>query len=445
MYSTANSTTRSLTVSQLNRHIAALLEQQVGRIWVEGEISNFTQAASGHWYFTIKDERAAVKAVMFRGRALRVGFMPKQGEKYRFYAAVTLYEPRGDYQLQVESLQRAGLGDLHAEFERLKQKLADEGLFDSASKKTPIRVPQRIGVVTSLAAAALRDVLTTMRRRAPHVEVYVYPAAVQGEEAQEQLSTALGKAIADQAVDTILLVRGGGSLEDLWSFNSERLARLIKASPIPIISGVGHETDVTIADFVADVRAPTPTAAAELCCASQAQSNADLLGLFRRLQQCQARILERASLRLDRATGRLVAPEQRILHRRQQLQQLVARMQRSATTQTQQQQLRYLQHRLLRCVPQTQGARQQVVLAQKRLQPLVQQQLQQHQQRLRAVCHTLHALNPEAIVDRGYAIVRNQHGDIIKRSVDVQANEPLHIQLAQGHLLVKLKQKHDLL
>ena len=349
---TSSSSQPSLTVSQLNRHVAQLLEQQLGRLWVEGEISNFTQAASGHWYFTVKDERAAVKAVMFRGRAMRVGFIPKAGEKYRFYAAVTMYEPRGDFQLQIESMQPAGLGNLHAEFERLKNKLAAEGLFEATDKLLLPRFPQRIGVVTSLAAAALQDVVTTMRRRAPHVEVYVYPAAVQGAEAAEQLCQALGQAIAAGQVQTILLVRGGGSLEDLWSFNDEHLARLIKASPIPIISGVGHETDFTIADFVADVRAPTPTAAAELCCVSQAQSNADLLGVLRRLQQSQVRIAERCSLRLDRAVAKLISPQQRLQHMQQQLQLMQNRLSRTVhmQSQRQQQQVKYIWHRLQRLV-----------------------------------------------------------------------------------------------
>lgn len=421
----SSSSSHSLTVSQLNRHVAQLLEQQLGRVWVEGEISNFTQAASGHWYFTIKDERAAVKAVMFRGRAMQVGFVPKVGEKYRFYAAVTLYEPRGDYQLQVEGMERAGVGDLHAEFERLKNKLAAEGLFDVTNKLPLPQVPRRIAVVTSLAAAALRDVLSTMQRRAPHVEIYVYPAAVQGAEAATQLCQALGQAIAEAKVQTILLVRGGGSLEDLWSFNDEHLARLIKASPIPIISGVGHETDFSIADFVADVRAPTPTAAAELCCQSHAQSNADLLGLLRRLQQSLARITERSSLRLDRATARLISPQQRL--------------------QQKQQQLGHAWHRLQRCAPNTVDAKKRVSEQQQRLLQSTQATLRQKRQTLHLAQQTLSAFNPEGVLDRGYAIVRDEAGSIVKSSLALSVNEPLQIQLAQGHLLVKLKQKHDLL
>ena len=445
LYSSSNSSPTTFTVSQLNRQVAQLLEQELGRLWVEGEISNFTQAASGHWYFTIKDDRAAVKAVMFRGRAARVGFMPKTGEKYRFYAAVTMYEPRGDFQLQVESMQRAGLGDLHAEFERLKAKLAAEGLFDSQTKKPIPAMPIRIAVVTSLAAAALRDVVTTMRRRAPHVEVIVYPAAVQGADAAQQLCVALGQAIADNLVQTILLVRGGGSLEDLWSFNDEQLARLIYVSPVPIISGVGHETDFTIADFVADVRAPTPTAAAELSCTSWAQSNADLLGVLKRLQQSQARILERASLRLDRATGRLVSPQQRLRQMRQRLQVAEQRLQSFSLTLRKQQQLDHAWHRLQRCLPGLRSFKQRVQDWPLRLLQSQSAVLRQKKQALHQAEQTLQALSPTSVLDRGYAIVRNQKGAIIKNSLDVNANEHLQVQLAQGHLLVKLKQKHDLL
>src|SRR5690554_4317985 len=209
------------TVSQLNKRVGSLLQDSFSRIWLRGEVSNFTQAASGHWYFSIKDDRAAVRAVMFRGRTQTVGFVPKSGERCEFRVTVTLYEPRGDYQVQVEAMRRAGLGDLHEAFLKLKQKLEAEGLFAPERKKPLPRHPRSIGVVTSLAAAALRDVLTALKRRAPHVEVIVYPAAVQGTEAPAELVQALRTAVERNEVDTLLLVRGGGSLEDLWSFNDE--------------------------------------------------------------------------------------------------------------------------------------------------------------------------------------------------------------------------------
>jgi len=251
-----------LTVSELNEAVARLLEDSFDVCWVRGEVSNFTPAASGHWYFTLKDNGASVRAVMFRSRALAVGFVPKSGDSVEIKGRVTLYEARGEYQIQVDQLRRAGLGSLFEAFLALKSKLASEGLFDQENKREITTHPRAIGVITSLSAAALRDVLTALERRAPHVPVVIYPAMVQGVDSALQLRQALAIANERQEVDTLLMVRGGGSIEDLWSFNDEALARDISASVIPVVSGVGHETDFTIADFVADLRAPTPTAAA---------------------------------------------------------------------------------------------------------------------------------------------------------------------------------------
>src|SRR5690606_17994585 len=317
------------TVSQLNRRVGDLLQSSFHRIWLKGEVSNFTQAASGHWYFSIKDERAAVRAVMFRGRAQAVGFVPRAGERFEFRVTVSLYEPRGDYQVQVETMRRAGLGDLHEAFLRLKQKLEAEGLFDPARKRRPERHPRSIGVVTSLAAAALRDVLTAMARLSPHVPVIVYPAPVQGADAPAALVHALQVAAQRKEVDTLLLVRGGGSIEDLWSFNDEGLARAIAASPIPVICGVGHETDFTIADFVADLRAPTPTAAAELSCLPRAECVRAVEAAINALTLRQMRLIERASMRLDRARAGLVSPRQRLLQQAERLAALGRRLEQS--------------------------------------------------------------------------------------------------------------------
>src|SRR5690606_36491262 len=288
-------------------------------------------AASGHWYFSIKDERAAVRAVMFRGRAQAVGCLPRAGERFGFRVTVTLYEPRGDYQVQVDRLRRAGLGDLHEAFLRLKQKLEAEGLIDPARKRPLVSHPRRLGVVTSLAASALRDVLTALARRAPHVEVIVYPAPVQGADAPAALLRALTLAGERAEVDTLLLVRGGRSLEDLWSFNDEALARAIAASPIPVISGVGHETDFTIADFVADLRAPTPTAAAELSCMPRLDCLRAIQVALEALTLRQRRLIERASLRLDRAMAGLVSPRQRLNQQSDRLHALCQRLDRAAT------------------------------------------------------------------------------------------------------------------
>ncbi len=380
-----------LTVAQLNRRVARLLEAGFPRVWVCGEVSNFTRAASGHWYFSIKDEAAAVRAVMFRGRAQAVGFVPRAGERFEFRVQVSLYEPRGDYQVQVEAMRRAGRGDLHEAFLRLRDRLTAEGLIDPARRRPIPSMPRAIGVVTSLAAAALRDVLSVMARRAPHVRVVIYPAPVQGREAAAQLREALERAIARAEVDTLLLVRGGGSLEDLWSFNDEALARAIAASPIPVVSGVGHETDFTIADFVADLRAPTPTAAAELCCDSRGACEERLRGALGALAAAQRRLLDRGAMRLDKAAAQLVSPAQRLRLRRQRL---------SAA-------LQHL-HAALRHRAESRAAR------------------------LAAVRGRLEALDPRGVLGRGYAIVRAPSGNIVKNALDLNIGERIDVEFGSG-------------
>lgn len=379
------------TVAQLNRQVARLLESGFPRVWVCGEVSNFTRAASGHWYFSIKDESAAVRAVMFRGRAQAVGFQPQAGERFEFRVQVSLYEPRGDYQVQVEALRRAGRGDLHEAFLRLRDRLTAEGLIDPARRRPPVPMPRAVGVVTSLAAAALQDVLSVMARRAPHVRVVVYPAPVQGRDAAPQLCAALAQAAARQEVDTLLLVRGGGSLEDLWCFNDEGLARAIAASPVPVISGVGHETDFTIADFVADLRAPTPTAAAELCCDSLAAAQDRLRTALDAVEAAQRRLLDRAAMRLDRAAAQLISPAQRL---RLQSQRLAS--------------------------------------ASQRLHAAFVHRTESRAARLAAVRGRLEALDPRGVLDRGYAIVRGPAGGIIRNALDLKIGERIEVEFGSG-------------
>ncbi len=435
------------SVSQLNRRVAQLLEGNFSRIWVRGEISNFTQASSGHWYFSIKDEGAAVKAVMFRGRAMAVGFVPKPGERFEFRVNVTLYEPRGDYQLQVESMRRAGRGDLHEAFMLLKEKLAAEGLFDNDRKRPIKAMPVAVGVITSMAAAALRDVLTALARRAPHISVVIYPAPVQGAAAAGKLVQALQQAIARNEVDTLLLVRGGGSLEDLWSFNDETLARTVAASPIPIICGVGHETDFTIADFVADLRAPTPTAAAELSCRTRDACLAQVDTTFNALTLRHHRLLERAALRLDRAVAGLVSPQQRLQHQNERLQALKNRLARAAVAPQQRHAacLTLAKARLVHAQPRLNELRVHVDRQAQRLADSAQRRLELQRQRLAAATQTLQALSPHQILGRGYAIVRNEEGKIIKNAVDLSVGEQLGVELGQGRLNVGVIQIHALL
>lgn len=423
-----------LSVAQLNQAVGQLLERSVPALWVRGEVSNFTQAASGHWYFTLKDSRAAVRTVMFRGRAQSVGFVPRPGDQVEVRARVSLYEPRGDYQLQADAMRRAGVGNLYETFLRLKEKLAGEGLFDAEVKRTPLRLPRAIGVITSLHAAALRDVLSALARRAPQVPVVIYPAPVQGADSAPRLTAQLQRANARAEVDTLLLVRGGGSIEDLWSFNDEDLARAIASSAIPVICGVGHETDFTIADFVADLRAPTPTAAAELACVPRE----DLLGATRhaaqRLMRAQERRLDQAAQRLDRAAAQLISPAQRLAHQRERLNTLRHRLAAAGQRPAQQRQsrLQVLMQRLARRVPDTARAGERLERVVARLARTQRQGIDGAERRLAAVAAHLRALDPDNTLQRGYAIVRDAQGAILTDAAAMRAGDRVRIDLARG-------------
>jgi exodeoxyribonuclease VII large subunit len=294
-----------LSVGDLNRAIASSLEERFDTVWVSGEISNFKAYDSGHWYFSLKDEEGQIRCVMFRGRNGQVGFMPQSGDLVELAANLGFYVPRGDIQLTVQSMRRAGMGGLYEAFLKLKAKLAKEGLFDLENKRPIPTHPRAIGIVTSPQAAALKDVLSTLARRAPHIPIVIYPTLVQGPDAPAGIIGALKAAEKEHAVDVILLVRGGGSIEDLWAFNDEQLAYAIAQSPIPIVSGVGHETDVTIADFVADLRAPTPTGAAELSAPRRDQMLQELDAIMQALLQRVSQRVEREAQTLDQLALRL--------------------------------------------------------------------------------------------------------------------------------------------
>jgi exodeoxyribonuclease VII large subunit len=294
-----------LSVGDLNRAIASALEERFDTVWVSGEISNFKAYDSGHWYFSLKDEEGQIRCVMFRGRNGQVGFLPQSGDLVEVAANLGFYVPRGDIQLTVQSMRRAGLGGLYEAFLKLKAKLAKEGLFDLERKREIPTHPRAIGIITSPQAAALKDVLSTLARRAPHIPIVIYPTLVQGPDAPAGIIAALKAAEKENAVDVILLVRGGGSIEDLWAFNDEQLAYAIAESPIPIVSGVGHETDVTIADFVADLRAPTPTGAAELAAPRRDQMLQELEAITQALLQRLGQRVEREAQTLDQLALRL--------------------------------------------------------------------------------------------------------------------------------------------
>ncbi len=295
-------------VSALNRAIGTMLERSFPLVWVAGEVSNFTRAASGHWYFSIKDAQAQMRCVMFRGRAQYAEFTPREGDRIEVRALVTMYEPRGELQLNVEAVRRTGQGRLYEAFLRLKAQLEAEGLFAAERKRALPTHPRAIGIVTSLQAAALRDVLTTLSRRAPHIPVIVYPAPVQGVGVSGKLAAMVDAANARREVDVLIVCRGGGSIEDLWAFNEEVLARAIAESAIPVVSGVGHETDFTIADFAADVRAPTPTGAAELVSPQRVLLLRELDQRHATLARGFGRMMERRAQQLDWLARRLVSP-----------------------------------------------------------------------------------------------------------------------------------------
>ncbi len=294
-----------LSVGDLNRAIAASLEDRFDTVWVSGEISNFKAYDSGHWYFSLKDEEGQIRCVMFRGRNGQVGFMPQSGDLVEVSANLGMYVPRGDIQLTIQTLRRAGMGGLYEAFLKLKAKLAKEGLFDEERKREIPTHPRSIGIITSPQAAALKDVLSTLARRAPHIPIVIYPTLVQGPDAPAGIISALQAAQQENVVDVILLVRGGGSIEDLWAFNDEQLAYAIAESSIPVVSGVGHETDFTIADFVADLRAPTPTGAAELAAPRRDQMLQELDAIMQALLQRINQRVEREAQTLDQLALRL--------------------------------------------------------------------------------------------------------------------------------------------
>lgn len=411
-----------LSVSQLVRSARDLLEHRFPLQWIGGEISNLRPAASGHLYFVLKDEQAQVDCVMFRSRAAALGWEPKDGLKVEARALVTLYEPRGRFQLTVEAMRRAGLGPLNERFLKLKAMLQAEGLFDPDRKRELPAHPRRIGVVTSLAAAALRDVLTTLRRRNPSIPVIVYPVPVQGDGAAAKIAQMLATAGARAECDVLLLVRGGGSIEDLWQFNEEAVARAIRACPIPVVVGVGHETDFTIADFAADRRAPTPTAAAELVSPPRAELLARVAELGWRASREARRRIEYAVQAVDSLARRLVHPADRLRGSRQLVDQLAARL---ASLMGHQLEL----HRYrLRDAP-------------RRLSSLLSRHMEGAASRLAMLRAGLGSLDPAAVLARGYSITRAADGTVVTRSSAVREGDRLTTTLAEGWIESEARRK----
>lgn len=423
-----------MTVSALNQAVARMLERNFPLAWVSGEISNFTRAASGHWYFTLKDDAAQVRAVMFRGRAQYAGFTPREGDRVEVRALVTLYAPRGDYQLNVEAIRRAGVGSLYEAFLQLKEKLGAEGLFDPTRKRPLALFARTIGIVTSPQAAALRDILSTLRRRAPHVRVILYPTPVQGEGAAQKIAQAIATASARAECDALLVCRGGGSIEDLWSFNEEAVARAIVACSMPVISGVGHETDVTIADFAADLRAPTPTAAAEMAAAPRADWLATLQAHAEDLTRSFKRQLADDAQTLDWLSRRLISPSAYIVHERLKLRGLQTRLAHATRLPLNEARfaLSHLQTRLWAQLPKTAPARSRLRDDARRLSTRMATTVVQRRQALAALASQLELLNPQRTLERGYAMVLDSKGRIVRAPKNLHPREIVTVRLAEG-------------
>ncbi len=438
--------TRVWRVGDLLGAMSDALQSRFNPVSVQGELSGFTRAASGHCYFTLKDNQGQLRCAMFRRAAGLVNFAPRDGDVVAVRGRLDIYPARGELQLVVESMERAGEGALMAQFMAMKARLEARGWFDPARKKAIPQRPRHLGVVTSLQAAALRDVVTTLQRRLPHVAVTIYPASVQGERAVPELLQALEMAAAEHLqqglCDTLLLVRGGGSLEDLWAFNDERLAMALTRMPMPVICGVGHETDFSIADFVADLRAPTPTAAAELAGVTQAQELQSLSRVRADLRGGLERALQQAAQRLDRAEHRLSRPGRQVAQQQARWQQAAHRLQNSLTRAHQAHALR-LQNLHWRW--QQESARG-LMPAQQRMEDMatalnaaLQRTLQQHSQRLSQLQGRLDALSPQHTLARGYAWLAHSDGRLIASTKQAQPGDQVRAQLSDGELHLQVR------
>jgi exodeoxyribonuclease VII large subunit len=432
------------TVSRLNREARLLLETGLPALWIEGELSNYSRPSSGHWYFTLKDAGAQVRCAMFRGSNTRVRVTPRDGMHVLVRARVGLYEPRGEYQLIVEHLEEAGEGVLRRKFEELKARLAAEGLFDAARKRTLPVLPASIGVVTSPTGAAIRDILHILRRRFPAVPVLVYPVLVQGTAAPAEIVAAIRHASRTAEVDVLIVARGGGSLEDLWAFNDEGVARAIRSCSMPVVTGIGHEVDFTIADFAADVRAPTPSGAAELVVPDRAEwlrafdaARLRLAGALRRSQQARRDRLAELARRLDRQH-----PGRRLTERGQRVDELEGRLRRAIRHALHRDaaRLRELHGDLQRLSParrlQALAARQDALEV--RLRTAMQARLDRAGTRFGLATRALHAVSPLATLDRGYSILQRTDGRVVRAAADVQPGDEVQARTAAGRVVASV-------
>jgi exodeoxyribonuclease VII large subunit len=434
-----------LSPTQLVGAARELLERGFPLLWLEGELSNFVRSKPGHLYFTLKDAGAQVRCAMFRPRAMHVRFAPVDGQKVLIRARVTLYEPRGDFQLQVEHMEEAGLGALQRAFDELKTRLSDEGLFALERKRALPALPRRIAVVTSATGAAIRDVLSVLARRFPLLEVDIFPSLVQGNEARSALRNALAAADKSRRYDVILLTRGGGSIEDLWAFNDEALARAIHASLTPVVSAVGHEIDFTIADFVADLRAPTPSAAAELIVPDQQALLRRVMHLHDALRRQHARVLERKAQRCDATYQRLQArhPLSHLGQQQQRMRHAGQRLRLAAIARLRQQQSR-LEHAhtlLIHHHPATalRNLSERALSQRRGLQAAVATAMQRRTANLLTLARTLNVLNPLATLERGYAIAFDTNRKVVRDAQSLRVGEVLSLRLATGSVQAEVR------
>lgn len=427
---------RALTVTELNHQVRHLLEASFMQAWVEGELSSFSRPSSGHWYFTLKDNRCQVRCAMFRGFNQRIRTIPKEGDQVRIRGKVSLYENRGDYQIIAEHIEPAGLGALQQAFEELKQKLQQEGLFDEARKKPIPGLPRHIGVVTSPTGAAIHDILTVLRRRFPAIPVTLYPTVVQGQAGAADIVQAIARAQAHRRADVLIIGRGGGSLEDLWCFNEESVTRAIATCKIPTVSAVGHEIDFTIADFVADLRAPTPSAAAEKLVPDQRDWLNQLTSGQSRIQQSMRRLLQRSGVTLSQLAGRLRDPRRELLDRAQRLDELDMRLQNSRRQWLEgaRQKLGAADSRLQLQSPGRQLERYQerVQRLSGQLQQITLQRLSRWQERLTHQGQSLHLVSPLATLGRGYAIVQTPDQAVVHDATALHPGDTIRARLGQG-------------
>ena len=379
------------SVKEINRLVRELLEQSFPSFWISGEISNFISASSGHWYFSLKDDEAQVRCTMFKNKNMAADWVPKNGEKIEAKCFIGLYEARGEYQLNIELIRHAGAGLLSEAFNQLKEKLLKEGLFEPSRKKPIPQFPKSIGVITSPTGAAIEDILITLKRRSPHIPVFIYPTLVQGKEAPSAIVKALEIANTRMECDVLILARGGGSIEDLWAFNEEIVARAIVASKIPTITGVGHETDTTIADFVSDLRAPTPTGAAEIVTGHTVELIKTIQVYKNQLNKMMTNVIRELMQKIDYLEKRLISPKQQLQRQKEQIHQYLLRINQS-----------------------------------------MKNAMMQYRLNIDKLKLNLDHLSPHAVLSRGYSIVTNVEGQIVNNVAQLKLNDKIHIQLNHG-------------